>query len=295
VFRALAKQFPNAAEITPNQAQAWIDGLITKNSPAETIRGRKGRSAFTVRNTWLRATKALYAWAVKRRMVPSNPFAEVIVEKHKRPQRRPKHLYDHEITTILRAASAVDDHTDKPDVVARRWVSWLLAYTGARPSEVTQLRSQDVKQIDGVWCVDFNPDAGAIKTDEARVVPLHPHLIEQGFLEFAQRHTGPMFYRPRRGKQDTVDVLNQKKSPAAQARQRLSEWIRGLGVNGPKMPLHAWRHTFKLRGDRAGIPEKTLDHICGHAPATVGRGYGRAELRDLAAAIKRFPRYELGG
>lgn len=169
VFRVLAKQFPSAAEITPNQAQAWIDGLITKGSPAETIRKRKGRSAFTVRNTWLRATKAVYAWAVKRRMVPNNPFAEVIVEKHKRPQRRPKHLYDHEITMILKAASATDDHTDNPDAAAQRWVPWLLAYTGARPSEVTQLRSQDVKQIDGIWCVDFNPEAGAIKTDEARV------------------------------------------------------------------------------------------------------------------------------
>lgn len=124
-------------------------------------------------------------------------------------------------------------------------------------------------------------------------MPLHPHLLEQGFLGFTQRHKGPLFYRPRRDQQDTVDVLNQKKSPAAQARQRLAAWVRQIGVNDPHLirPLHAWRHTFKLRGDRAGLPEKVLDQICGHAPATVGRGYGAPELKDLTRVIQKFPRY----
>jgi hypothetical protein len=84
VFRALAKQFPNAAAITPHQAQVWIDGLITKE-----------RSAATVRNTWVRATRAVFALAVKRHMVPNNPFKNVIVKKQKRPRHRPKHLLRH--------------------------------------------------------------------------------------------------------------------------------------------------------------------------------------------------------
>jgi hypothetical protein len=107
MFRALTKQF-QATPITPDQAQAWLDGLLTKE-----------RSSVTVRN-WLKATKTVYTWALRRRLVSNNPFQDVIVEKHKRPQHRPKHLYDHEIITILKAASAVTDATSNPDVAARR-------------------------------------------------------------------------------------------------------------------------------------------------------------------------------
>ena len=64
------------------------------------------------------------------------------------------------------------------------------------------------------------------------------------------------------------------KPPAAQARQRLAGWVRSLGVEDPGvLPNHAWRHTFKVHGRRAGISEKHLDDICGHAAPTEGRAY----------------------
>jgi hypothetical protein len=37
-----------------------------------------------------------------------------------------------------------------------------------------------------------------------------------------------------------------------------------------------------------------LDYICGHSPASVGRAYGEPTLRDMAAVIERFPRYDIG-
>jgi hypothetical protein len=35
------------------------------------------------------------------------------------------------------------------------------------------------------------------------------------------------------------------------------------------------------------------DAIVGHAPLNVGRGYGSPALNDMAAALKKFPRYEI--
>jgi hypothetical protein len=68
--------------------------------------------------------------------------------------------------------------------------------------------------------------------------------------------------------------------------------VRRIGVTDPELqPNHAWRRTFKKVGDRAGLSEKMLDTICGHAPATVGRGYGEADLADNAEALRRFPRF----
>jgi hypothetical protein len=33
------------------------------------------------------------------------------------------------------------------------------------------------------------------------------------------------------------------------------------------------------------------DYITGHSPATVSRGYGAPTLKDMAQALKNFPRY----
>lgn len=187
------------------------------------------RSAFTVRNTWLRAAKTVYAWGAKRKFT-GNPFAETVVDVPRRKQLRPKSLYEHEQNAILNAACGVNEISN-PDEAARRWVPWLLAYTGARPGEITQLRGRDVEQVDGIWTLNLTPEAGTIKGGRARRIPLHPHLVEQGFIEFAEAHgTAPLFYRPR--KQRSESGAQQRKSPAAQARQRLAAWVRSVGIEG---------------------------------------------------------------
>ena len=50
----------SAASIRPDEAQEWLKGLITKD-----------RSAQTVRNTYLHASKAVFGWAVDHRFVPA--------------------------------------------------------------------------------------------------------------------------------------------------------------------------------------------------------------------------------
>jgi integrase len=241
-----------------------------------------------------RAVKTVFKWGAKRKLT-NNPFLDATVDVPRRKQLRPKSFYEHERTAILSAASAITVSTN-PDMAACRWVPWLLAYTGARPGEITQLRGSDVQFIEGMWTLDLTPEAGTIKGGIARRVPLHEHLVEQGFLEFVRtRGDGPLFYRPRVNKRTTADQSRQKKAPAAQARQRLASWVREVGVDDEHLsPNHAWRHTFKLI-DRSVEPDGTLlDYICGHAPATEGRGYGAPSLSDMAQVIEKFPRYDLG-
>jgi integrase len=282
VFNALTRDFPHrsASSLTSAEAQKWLDDLITRE-----------RSAFTVRNTWLRATRAVYAWGAKRKLT-RNPFAEATVEVPRKRKMRPKWFYEHEWKTILRAAAAIKD-TSTFSTAIYRWVPWLMAYTGARAQEITQLRGSDVQQLDNIWTLNLTPEAGTTKTGEARRVPIHEHLIDQGFLAFVtSRGTGPLFYRQR--KEHNSEPTKQKKLPGAQARQRLATWVRSLGVNDANLsPNHAWRHTFKLIAERSGISERIHDAITGHAPRTVGRTYGQATSEDMAHALKKFPRYEI--
>jgi integrase len=272
----------SGGSISPHEAQAWITGLVSKE-----------RSAATVRTNWLRASKTVFGWATEHKLIPRNPFADVKITVPKKVKLRETQAFlPDERRIILKAALEVGD-TDTPDKAARRWVPWLCAYTGARPGEISQLRGSDVIERDGVPAIRITPGAGAVKGGKARVVPLHEHLIAQGFLEFVHRRgTGPLFYNPPRLRSD--DGTRMKKPRAIQARQRLASWVRGLGITDAELsPLHGWRHTFKQIADRAGISERTSDYITGHANKSVGAAYGAPTLDDMAEALKKFPRYAL--
>jgi integrase len=41
----------------------------------------------------------------------------------------------------------------------RRSVRWLGAHSGARVSELCQLRAEDIVKIDAIWCMKFDPEA----------------------------------------------------------------------------------------------------------------------------------------
>jgi integrase len=237
----------------------------------------------------------VFRWALRQKLITSNPFANVRIDvPPKNQHRETKALLAHEIKTILAAALAIDPLQTKTDA-ARRWAPWLCAYTGARVGEITQLRGVDVIQQDGIPAIKITPEAGTVKNRKARTVPLHPHLIEQGFLEFAKANgKGPLFHNPTTDDPARKDEpTNPRKTPAVKTREELATWVRKLGVTDREIqPNHAWRHTFKQIGHRPDIiSERLLDAIVGHAPRDVGRGYGVPTLKDKADALERFPRY----
>jgi integrase len=143
----------------------------------------------------------------------------------------------------------------------------------------------------------LTPDAGSTKTGKAHTVPLHEHIIEQGFLEYVRkRGNGPLFYENETASSSDApnDPLRPKRPRAVQVRERLAKWVRDIGVNDPEVqPNHAWRDTFKQIAERNGISERYHDAITDHAPTTAGRTYGKATIEDMAQALKKFPRYEV--
>jgi integrase len=287
VFAALEKHFEGrtAASISADEAQAWAEGL----------RNAK-RSATTINDIWCNAARTVFGWAVKTRKLTTNPFQDVNVATPRKVRTREKVFRPEEVEKILGAALAFKD-AKRPFDAARRWVPWICAYTGARAGEITQLRGKDVIKREEHWAINITPEAGTVKNREQRFVPLHEHLLEQGFIDFVNnKGDGPLFYDADSAQRATThDPTNPSKARAVKARERVGEWVRGLGITDKGVqPNHAWRHTFKQIADRVGISEKVSDAITGHAPASVGRSYGAPTVADMAAALKKFPRYDIG-
>ena len=287
VFLEMQKYFEGrtANSLTEDEVRGWIEKLITPE-----------RSAVTVSDVWLIAARTVFAWAVQQRKISANPFAHVKITVPKKTlTRETKAFRPEEIQAILRAAFALGDKPQSAFAAACRWVPWLCAYTGARAGEITQLRGKDLEQHGGIYAIRITPEAGTVKTGAARVVPLHEHLVKQGFVKFAKNAgSGPLFYTDSPARRETADPTKPVRSRAVKTRERLAAWVRALGVTDPNIsPNHGWRHTFKLMADRHGVSERMSDYITGHKQLTVGRGYGAPTLQDMANALKKFPRYKI--
>ena len=90
-------------------------------------------------------------------MRPTNVAATVTQPKPKRVFSRERGYTDAEAQKVLKASRSYEPATykggkvrDHPNTTAaKRWVPILCAFTGARVSEVTQLRKQDLRQEGG--------------------------------------------------------------------------------------------------------------------------------------------------
>jgi integrase len=279
----------DAALLTSQTLRDWREKLL--NEP--TRRG-KPRKPVTVRDKYLTSVRAMLQWAVEEQKLPANVANEVKVRVPKQARLRDPDFTLDEAKSILKATLVPVSGRLSPGYArARRWIPWLCAYTGARVNEFSQLRGQDVMEVEGIWCVQITPDAGTVKDKKFRDVPLHQHIIDQGFLEVVKAvGDSPLFYDPGKRRVDSESNRHIKK-----VGERLAAWVReDVGVNDPAIqPNHAWRHTFKTLSYTAGIEERVADAIQGHAHKTTGRRYGKPTVQVKAEAIAKLPRFEVPG
>lgn len=276
----------DAARLKVEELDRWRDMLLTEVTMRGTI-----RDPGTVKDKYIAAVRATLNWAVEKRRISSNVAKDVTVRVPRKLLIRTRDFNAIEIKRIL--SSTLDrDEVDINNLkrLARRWIPWICAYTGARVNEISQIRGEDIYEIDGIWVFRITPEAGTVKSDTVRIVPVHPHLIEQGIIPALKCTSGPLFYDSSRRKNKGCNVRYSKK-----VGEQLCVWIRTeVGITDPNVqPNHGWRHTFKTVALEVGIAERVADFIQGHAPRTIGQSYGSVSMNTLVAAISKIPRYIL--
>ena len=270
----------DAKRVTRTDVVRWTDERI-----------KSGIKASTINKTDTAALRTIFKWGAERGWLNANPLVQnVRVESRGKPTVREKYFSTAEATAILSAALAVKPtQREKPTTTeAKRWVPWLCAYSGSRVSEMIQLRKKDIRREQGAWIIRLDPQAGSIKTNEFRDIPVHEHLLALGFMEFVKvAPDGPLFVEAARD--GTVA------GPTEGVYSRLRKFVRNVVHDPNVQPNHAWRYTFKTVGLDAGIEEIVLDAICGHRPSYKGRDYTRVTLKKRIEAMSRYPRYPLPG
>ncbi len=273
----------DARRVTKKDLLAWRDHLMQE------------LSAKTVNDIYLSGARSLFAWATENDRLPENVAASVKQPKPKKVYGRERGYTDPEAKKVLAASRS---YQPKPDEFGRvresdkmanmkRWVPIICAFSGARVSEITQLRKEDIRNADGQWVARITPDAGTVKAGDYRDVPLHPQIINEGFAEFVNEATpGPLFHN--------ATELEKFRRAAVIVSNKLSDWLRESELTPVGLqPNHAWRHRLKTQCRELGISDRVVDAIQGHAGKTAGDNYGDVTLKTKIDAINKLPFYDM--
>lgn len=283
-LRAFLKH-DDAGRVVKKDLLAWRDHLL----------GVDGKSAKTVNDIYLSTVRSLFAWAHENERLPENVAQTVRQPKPRKVPGRERGYTDAEALTVLKASRS---HEPKPNqfnfvretlhmTAAKRWTPILCAFTGARISEITQLRKEDFRQEAGRWIMRITPDAGTVKAGGWRDVPLHRQIVALGFIEFLMAaEDGPLFHG--------ASEPSRYATAAASVSDELAKWLRRSNI-APKdiQPNHAWRHRMKTKARELGISDRVIDAIQGHASRTAGDNYGDVTIRAKVTAIDQLPDYDI--
>lgn len=272
----------NAARMTKKDLLGWRDNLM------------KDLSAKTVNDIYLSTVRSLFAWAEENERLPENVARSVKQPKPKRQYSRERGYTDAEALKVLKAARAYQPKDNKVGrnemphlTAAKRWCPIICAFTGARISEITQLRKEDVRKEGDWWIIRITPDAGSVKAGGYRDVPLHPQVIDLGFIEFVKdARPGPLFH--------AATDPDKFHTAASSISDEVSKWLRRskLSPEGVQ-PSHGWRHRFKTQCRELGVSDFVSDAIQGHVGRTASDNYGDVTISAKIIAVRELPRYSL--
>jgi integrase len=250
VIRKFIAQFGDLqiAEITKAQAIKFKDALV----------GQPGRSGQTLKpstiNKSLGYMVTILGYAANNKMITINPFSGVEAAGETKSERVP---FDPEDLTKL-FGPLLDDQS--PLI---RYLGLIGLFMGARINEIAQLWRGDVLVREGVQCVRFShnrhPDQ-RVKTRTERIVPIHPKVIELGFLDFVR--TIP----------EDASLFSIRRAGAT---TRWATYSDKCGVIDPDKVHHSLRHNFTDGCRAAGVEEAVQDRITGHNSPKMGRRYGK--------------------
>lgn len=173
------------------------------------------------------------------------------------------------------------------------WIPLLGLFTGARLNELAQLRLADIGTHDGIPTLAIHNEDGRRTKNEAsiRTIPIHPTLIELGFLKLVEQRRADGSKRLFDLRENTKRVGDFTKDPS----RYFTEYRRSAGVSGrpeafdvktgkwdgkSSKAFHSFRTTAISDMRRAGVPEERRKRLVGHAEGDVHNSTYRPEDLD---------------
>lgn len=163
------------------------------------------------------------------------------------------------------------------------WLTWLGLCTGARANELCQLRADLVRQYGDIHYIHLPPTIRLKRAASVRSVPIHPVLIDRGFMSYVKEaNGGPLF----------PDLTVHKSGRMSDATGKaFSRHLVALGIKRARLSFNSLRHNFKAAWDRTHpSASEARERLIGHALKGLSGRYGQsyhAESLDMVLLTSR--------
>ncbi|WP_133499617.1 site-specific integrase [Cognatilysobacter terrigena] len=159
----------------------------------------------------------------------------------------------------------------------RYWLTLILAFSGARLNEITQLTVADITERDGIpgFAITDRAAGQSLKNaNSKRWIPIHPKLLELGILDYVAAV----------GESGEYDLfhdiaLDRDGRRSKSAGKWFTRFLTRIGVKGESDlgAAHRWRHTLTDSLRRAGVDDYDISVVLGHGidAAKMTQHYGR--------------------
>lgn len=174
----------------------------------------------------------------------------------------------------------------KQTLPERYWIPLIGCYSGMRLNEICQLYVDDVLQVEGIWCFSVNgaKDKRLKNTASERMLPVHPKLVDLGFLAHWGKisKTGASRLWPNLTWMDVHGYSN-----------GFGSWYQRFNrkyvTDDPKKVFHSFRHLVTDTLKQAGVQDSIIAELVGHSHGnhsmTMGRYGKRYQPRVLSEAM----------
>jgi integrase len=304
--RAACREFMETLQWLPKNASKVFPHLTLREA-AEKARAEQKQNCISASNvnTYLNKFAVVLNWAVEEEILTKNPLRGLRVADpvSRRDKRLP--FSDEQLEAIFSAPLYVGCQDDAAGYArpgaskprgSRFWIPLVGLFTGMRLNEICQLDTADIREIEGVPCIVVTEESLTGSTDKSlktvtseRIVPVHPFLQANGFVEFArQKHAAgesKLF-------NDIAPGRDGFRSTA------FSKWfilfLNKAKAVREKTSFHSFRHRFRDALREAGVSREIAMALGGWGNGTkvgfdvsdnYGRGYTPEALREQLAKV----------
>lgn len=259
-FRDLLNQLPsNLRKHYPK------DDLALTEIAARASKRNLGLMARETQDTYFNALKRLLDWAMKEGHIEQNRADGLFPLRQKADGKEARDPFNtDQLTRIFngpqyrsrrRGAAGKRRHQE-----AQFWIPLLGLFTGMRLNEICQLDVGDVRySVQGIPYIDVNNEGSnkLLKTTSSkRLIPIHPTLVEAGFLKFVRRHrSGKLF-------------PELKLSARGYHSEQVSRWfdrtyLPRVGAKTATTSFHSFRHSFRDALRSVNAPPAVVEGLGG--------------------------------
>ncbi len=293
VSRAHAREVQALLEHLPPNASKRFSNMSLIEAVAHAKSAQLPAISSTTAKNVLSTLSSFFNWAMAEHLIKVSPFVDLKplqkahgIDENRRPyspaelaQLFSNRLYQQPYALVGSACPG------------RYWVPLLALYHGARMNELCQLDTDDVRMVEGIWCIKITDQSSTggkkqLKTKSShRTIPLHPIFHYLGFIDYV-----------RATKELRRDRLFSDLTLASTGyySDNFSKWFyryrKRQGVDSRLVDFHSFRHGFRDACRAMKVTTEDAVRIAGWSKGdAVESGYGLgAPLQHLVEELGKI-------